>query len=701
MRNFWVKRGEWVIGPVTEPQIRQMARQQWFRATDQLGLSETGPWKVARAIIPPDGFNAEQTTRRESILEPVEAASQPPTASRGAGSPDARSKKTESQRAGPQTRKHAPVDPAFGAEATLDTARESPPEWFRRAGRKSDAAQLKASDGDSLDHSSDNSSRSARSSDALSERGADDSQDAEVDRNIPPCSEDRPARRNRSARPPSMVDDLFGDISRFAETDTEPAGRFQTAEFEAAGKPSDAAHEASDESCREDATDHRTDSGDWNSDVPTGVAPAGDDSKRLSRRRRKRSAAVPDRLEADVPDEPSRKPVTDWELVINDLNLDDSPDAPSPGNAHDAVPFELSVHSLKTGRSLSAAESAASGELDFARLANLAAADPALSRSQLPAARKEKPPPNLISPEERDLRRTIGSDRFQTLLSIVCLTIGLQSCVLSTAINGLLYVALRRFFLLSTEVFFPWGTGSLEILEGTDLALAGTAMAVTFALPFLALSYLVRIDGRVLPYLISLGVGLLPAIAIGSGALTETAGTVLALLLLVVPALVAAVLCGMLTAKSSDEMLQKLLAGATGAGVLVAVSIGFSAPAFNIGYLLRELPPELRVTGGRIYVAMLFHSVQLTLMYFLLARIAKFCLDRSTQNFVTQHMHFHGMLTAAAFLLIRIVHSGTVTGWGTAPVLLGGLTAVVSLGFNLWSLTGHLEPRLDRLRIDD
>ncbi len=74
MRSFWVKRGEWVIGPVTEQQIRQMAQQQWFRSADLVGIREEGPWTPARSVVPSRGFNAEQTLHRDSVLEPVAPA---------------------------------------------------------------------------------------------------------------------------------------------------------------------------------------------------------------------------------------------------------------------------------------------------------------------------------------------------------------------------------------------------------------------------------------------------------------------------------------------------------------------------------------------------------------------------------------------------------------------------------------------------
>ncbi len=233
------------------------------------------------------------------------------------------------------------------------------------------------------------------------------------------------------------------------------------------------------------------------------------------------------------------------------------------------------------------------------------------------------------------------------------------------------------------------------MLEGADLALAGTAMAITFALPFLALSYLIRVDGRVLFYLISLGVALIPAIVLGSGSLNPQAGTVFACLLLALPAVVSAVLCGLLSAKAVEKTLQHLLAASAGVAVLLALSIGFAAPNFSIEYLLRELPPELHVNGGLIYAVLLFYSVQLTLLYFVVSRIARFCLDESTQQFVGQHMLFHWMLTMTSFILVGAVHGELATGWGTAPILLGGLTAVVSLGFN----SGHSSVTLSRVSI--
>lgn len=57
---------------------------------------------------------------------------------------------------------------------------------------------------------------------------------------------------------------------------------------------------------------------------------------------------------------------------------------------------------------------------------------------------------------------------------------------------------------------------------------------------------------------------------------------------------------------------------------------------------------------------------------------------------------FHWLLTFTAFLLTMTVHLQAVTGWGTAPVLLGGLTAVVATGFSFWSLAGLVQPPLAR-----
>ena len=633
MRNFWVKRGEWVIGPVTEQQIRQMARQQWFRSTDQVGIGEEGPWAPARSVVPSRGFNAERTLHRESVLEPAAPAARPPA------SDEARQHES-------RTQSRIPSKPAAAFDGP-PAAGNSVPAWFRSGNRMPQ-------------------STSAR-----------------------PFSAE-PKRSGNAEAIPSL-----------ANGDSNVVERFQAAEFDAGMADSNLSKDADVVTRPKRTSGRRTTSGDWDFDLATGLAAAGDDSDLSVRRSDQDAEAIPDELELDASDESPRKPITDWELVIGELDLDDSEDSQPPDSNAEAVLFELSVHNLKTGKLLSAAESAASAELDFARLAILAAADPAVSRSELPAARVDEPPPLVMSPEERSLRRTIGGSFFQTQMSVLCLTIGLQSCALSAVINGLVYVALRRFFLLSTETFFPWGTGSLEVLEGADLALAGTAMAITCALPFLTLSYLIRVDGRVLFYLISLGVALIPAIAIGSGSMNSQAGSVFVCLLLGLPAVVSAVLSGMLSARSVDRTLMQLFAGISGVGVLLAVSIGFAAPDFSIEYLLRELPPELHVNGGLIYVVLLFYSVQLTLMYFVLARISKFCLDESTQRFVDQHMLFHWMLTTAAFILVVAVHAGVATGWGTAPILLGGLTAVVSLGFNLWSLVGHLEPRLDRLRVDD
>lgn len=693
MRNFWVKRGEWVIGPVTDQQIRQMARQQWFRSTDQVGIGEEGPWAAARSVVPAKGFNAEVTARRESVLEPATSDA----------APQANESLSSEARALPDARPEL----ARGS-ATSAAASDSAPAWFRRGSVKGQSASeglsRAASDNDSIDEAG---SPSESVSPAARQRL--DSGDSSVD--VPPVSQessDPLPDVTGSPKSLSPVDDLYGDAPQVTAEASEPSGRFQTAEFDAASVDSDSAGDSSRQDQPQPITGRRTASSDWNFDLAAGLAPAGEDSEVLSyqpdgnsAQRDGNSAESPDQPEPQEDSDSNRKPVTDWELVIGDLDLDEEPDSKEPASDHEVVPFELSVHNLKTGQALSAAESAASAELDFARLANLAAADPALSRTELPAAPADEPPPNPMSPEERALRRTIGSDSFQIQLSVLFLAIGLQSCALSAIINGMGFVALRRFFLLSTEVFFPWGTGSTEVLEGADLALAGTAMAIIFALPFLVLSYLIRVDGRVLFYLISLGVALFPSVAIGSGSLNTAAGIVFACLLLAVPAVVSAVLSGMLAAKSVELTLQRLLAGAAGVGVLVAISIGFAAPNFSIENLLRELPPELRLNGGLLYVAMLFYSVQLTLLYFVVARIAKACLDESTQRFVDQHMLFHWMLTMTAFTLIGAVHAGMATGWGTAPILLGGLTAIVSLGFNLWSLVGHLEPRFDRLRIDD
>ncbi len=74
------------------------------------------------------------------------------------------------------------------------------------------------------------------------------------------------------------------------------------------------------------------------------------------RRRDEDAAAIPDQLEVDASDDPQRKPVTDWELVIGDLDLDAADDSQLAGSNAEFVPFELSVHSLKTGKVLSAVE---------------------------------------------------------------------------------------------------------------------------------------------------------------------------------------------------------------------------------------------------------------------------------------------------------------------------------------------------------
>lgn len=70
-----------MIGPVTEQQFRTMARQQWFRITDQVSIAADGPWVAARSVIPATGFNSEGGPREPqpvgTMAEPDNATAEP------------------------------------------------------------------------------------------------------------------------------------------------------------------------------------------------------------------------------------------------------------------------------------------------------------------------------------------------------------------------------------------------------------------------------------------------------------------------------------------------------------------------------------------------------------------------------------------------------------------------------------------------
>ncbi len=217
MRNFWVKRGEWVIGPVTDQQIRQMARQQWFRATDQIGIGEEGPWAAARMVVPVKGFNGEVTQRRESVLEPATSDSAPQS--------------TSSHQSEAKARPRVEPDRVSGSAAS-DVASDSVPAWFRRGSEKGQSLPAEQSGVVAESGSVEEPSRPSEAvepSAKQSPRGRDSSID------LPSVSEERSDHRShagRSAEEPSLVDDLYGDAPQVADDSPESAGRFPTADFD-------------------------------------------------------------------------------------------------------------------------------------------------------------------------------------------------------------------------------------------------------------------------------------------------------------------------------------------------------------------------------------------------------------------------------------------------------------------------------------
>lgn len=664
MHTYWLKRGDWIIGPISDFQLRAMTLQKWFRDGDEIRIGEEGIWGPARVVL-------------TTIC--VAAASEA----------------------------HNEAKPREESEAQ--------PEWFRRRTetsgiRKRPGAEGRSRLSDSTRRSVNDGTNTGSGRQASPRRCRATPESDLIDNVLPTGPNSDTADSGEilfaTAEIPISIED---DVASYSNVGDEFAG----------GTPPVDEIESNHDS--EESVDHAISFLEQVRNAPTSdpLGPGSDSDESVDTTVSQSDLAgetpswddasseheinlddpvssdspplinIPDVLQIDrnASDGPSEDAVrTDWEIGKQDQIPNTDSEESKSRTSHKNVKSDGAV----------IPESALSAELDFESLARLASLDPRVSTCELPSA--EVLEEYYVRPEERALRRSLFANRFQSTQELLFLTIGIQSFAISVGTFGLLYGALKRLFLLSMEVFIPFGYGSGEVLEGSDLALSGIAMATTFALPFLPLSYLHRMDGRVAHFLVSLLVALIATPVIYSGDATGLAGAIICGVLFAAPSGVIAVLCGILAADSEDLVARRIFIAVAVSAALAAGAFTIAAPSYGIANELQNVPSEFELTGFFWYGVLLTYALQLSLVYMFLKRVSDFFLDEATRGFVNQHLMFHWSLTATAFVLLILLHTGTVTGWASGPVLLAGMTAIVALGFNLWSLTMHIEPWLSRMR---
>lgn len=647
MPKYFVTRRDWEVGPIFEVQFQQMIDQRWFRPGDLVRVGDGSAWLPAERVVPLVGFGGDEVSSEVAEDEEDEELEHRPP----------------------------PVLTPFMVEEQQKA--DAVPVWFRS--RRSSGTRSSVRN----NSETDNSLRDM--SPHKVEWLPDDAGDEE---------ENRPAT----------------DTS-----DSADAFRFQTAEFQV---PDGYEPVLPEDELSVEAEDHqpvnRRDISNDDGSLRHRKRPANHDEEDSSRdvlRRKKRS---PSRDE-----EPPAKPLPSThpasahsnELLLPDaFELDADPDREAEllgTTGREAPELPPSVRRPPARSVFDADEDEVadllpkepsrskcpSGEIDFSKLANLAEDDPRISRSELPTYAA---PPPLLTPEERVLRGMATVGRFQDALGWLFLSLGVHSCLISTVVNGLAYAAFKRLFVLSMEVFIPF-EGSSEALAEENLALAGTAMACSIALPFLPLAYLIKIDGRVIEYGVTL-VAAMFAAAFINGTDGGPVATSLTLLFLALPAGVTVILSGVVTALADDPKARILtVASAALAGATTAMVV-FAAPSFGINNDLRAFPPAMSVGSPHGYGVLLLYGLQLVPIYLLLQRLARMLLDRATQEMVQEHFVFHGFLTCGGLAIFAMVHLEAITGWFAIPAIVASLITLVASGFNLWSLVTHYLPQLDRLR---
>ncbi len=647
MRKYFVTRRDWEVGPIFEAQLQQMIDQRWFREGDLVRAGDVGSWQAAERFIPEEGFGSDEDEVILVDVDDEDDESRPP-----------------------------PVPTPFMLEEQQRP--DAVPLWFRHRAE----------------------SRRAEEEDDASEQGTGD---------VP--------RRSHPQRIQWSDDDGADDTDHQSSRETPSSldeFRFQTAEFQV---PSGYVPPSPDDEfprVDESPPPRERSRGGRRSARPNEVARSFDEEPFSFPEQTAPSSPPPRKKPKPAPlPSPLTSSERSGELHLPDtfrLDADSEREAELLGTSGREAPEVLPEHRRFKPRSVfdddedeepvnllppEPSSSKSVPELDFSKLANLASHDPRISHVELPTTAA---PPPLLTPEERSIRTMVVASRFGDSLDWLLLGIGAQACLMSVVVNGLVYAAFKRLFILSMEVFIPF-EGSSEALGEENLAVAGVAMACSIALPVLPLTYLIKIDGRVIEYGITLVVAMFAAAFINSTEGGSTA-TTLALLMLAAPAGVTAGLYAAVASLAEDPKSRMLAAASVVLAGLTTAMVAMGAPRFGIVNGLHEFPPVMSINSAQGYGLLLLYGLQSVPTYLLLRRLGKMLLDRATQEMVNEHFTFHGMLTAGSLFVFALVEQQGITSWFAIPAILTCLTMLAASGFNLWSLGTHFMPQLERLRRD-
>ncbi len=682
MRKYFVTRRDWEVGPIFEAQLQQMIDQRWFREGDLVRVGDMGSWQAAERVVPEEGFGSDED--EVIVVDDDDLEERPP-----------------------------PVPTPFMLEQ--QQRQDAAPPWFRR-----------------------NQSRFETSSTASHEA-------AEVHDHRQPRAHVPESRRSHPQRVEWSDDDDARPAGRHSPPSSADEFRFQTAEFqvpegyqppfpdeefevaEAIDDELQVREEPADESPARPArrSPSRRTNGEANDEHSPGKRDDGVEDVVAHRAHRRRSGADSDEVDQDdgaprrhptrpareseppaAPKMPRSMPPHSGELHLPDsfrLDADEQHEAELLGNTgreskappggHQPARSAFDEDREEAVVDLLPSNPKSLPELDFSKLANLASHDPRISQSELPTYEAPKP---LMPPEERCVRSMVVASRFCDSLGWSFTAIGIQACLMSVAINGMVYSAFKRLFILSMEVFIPF-EGSSEALGEENLAVAGVAMACSIALPALPLAYLIKIDGRVVEYGVTLVVAMFAAAflnATDGGPLAF----VMALLFLAVPSGATALMQVAVASYAEDPRTRQYAAASAALAAATTAMIIFAAPSFGILNELRAFPPAMSINSPVGYGVLLLYGLQCVPSYLIMQRLSVMLLDKATQEMVDEHFLFHGLLTFGGLAMLAMVHQEAITSWFAIPSILVCLTTLGASALNLWSLGTHFLPQLDRLQ---
>ncbi len=644
-RSYWVKRGDWEIGPVHERQFQNMIQQRWFRETDEVRTSEHGPWQSATRVVPRDAFQLDSD---DVDLED--------------GGPDGN-------------------DDLDDAQFEQRLAPKGAPQWFRPRRSKPSPERRASSFEEERDDESgdpdDGRNRRPPTSPASSDHASGDIHfvTAEID-NREFLSQDR-VRPNSSSRDESDDGDLEVEVFLDDDEVDESHGQSRRDRRRGSTRP-----EALKRASLPDLDADDDDSADVSRKVLSRRRTP--EPEKPKARKPEVATALPSEFELDVE---SMRPKPESRTRTSETKKKDDVWTHNESGAPQDDDTQRKAVEAKREFKLSHTE-----PVDFAHAARMAAEMSAASLPAMPVLESSAP---LMTEEERGIRRAIREPHFLPVVRAMLLTIGIQICAIAVATNAWCFLAFKRLFILCMEVFIPFQQGSSgEVLLETDLMFCGIAMACTFALPFLPLTYIFKMDGRVLQYLGSLGGAFLAALILNQVVVDDISGIVAAILLLSVPSAVISGLAITLGVKMTERHSKLLLFGVWAASALAATAFAVSSPTFGLVNRVRDFPPSIEIFGAWGYLAAVGYIAKLSLIYAVLFRSSRHLCDRATREFIMQHIVFHGVLSVVVLLALGSVQSGLLTGWASIPAALTSLVALVAQGFNLWSMATHVEPFL-------